>query len=214
MKKQPTTEQIMQYRQMQKNAYCQADYDQIHAFEQEYDISTKIFEKNGKRGVKDAAGEILLPAKYDDVVYTFVDSFRHIAHPVIINNKVALIKPDGKGTPITGFDYDFIVFSDGYYLLVNGDKKGLATSSGHIIVPAEMDEVFLPMNNLVMFSKDGKIGFTMLDSDVITETIYDNSELDEGEYLIVVKDGVSGYIDINGHFTEKEDEKYFHARAV
>lgn len=212
-KKIPTTEQIKQYRQMYQTATIQTDYDKINDFENEYDVFTKVFNIDTKKGVKDAAGEVLIPAIYDDVICTFSDPFRKYAVAVEKDNKMALVTPDGKGTPLTGFDYDSIHFCEWYYILVKDSKKGLATTAGNIIIPAEMDTVYIPFNNLVTFEKNGKYGFSMLGSDIVTQAIYDDFEVNESETLEVVKDGITGYLDQEGNFTQDEDDAYFHARV-
>ena len=209
-KKKPTPEQIQEFRRIYKTAVTSEDYDKVNAFTDEYDTFTCAFEENGMMGVKDAAGDVLVPAKFDDIAYTFADIFRGIAVAVIKSGKMALVKPDGQGTMLTDFVYDSIQFQDGFYFLVKEGKFGLATSGGHVVVPAEQDEVFYPINDLVVFTKDGKNGFAML-AGLITEAEYDDYELMDSEYLKVFKDGVAGYIDASGNFTEDEDEMFFNA---
>ena len=128
------------------------------------------------------------------------------------NGKMALVSPDGKGTLKTGFDYDHIVFDDCYYVLVKDGMKGLATGGGDVIIPAEMDEIYTPFNDLAAFTKDEKFGFAMIGYDLITEPVYESYDIvGESDYLQVVKDGVTGYIDESGEFTTDEDERFFHA---
>ena len=207
-KKKPTPEQIQEFRRIYKTAVTSEDYDKVNAFTDEYDTFTCAFEENGMMGVKDAAGDVLVPAKFDDIAYTFADIFRDTAVAVVKAGKMALVKPDGQGTMLTDFVYDSIQFQDGFYFLVKEGKFGLATSGGHVVVPAEQDEVFYPINDLAVFTKDGKNGFAML-AGLITEAEYDDYELMDSEYLKVFKDGMAGYIDANGNFTEDEDEMFF-----
>ena len=63
-KKIPTVEQLNDFRQQVKTAVTSSDYDKLNAFIEEYDLYTKVFEENGKMGVKDAAGQILVPAEF------------------------------------------------------------------------------------------------------------------------------------------------------
>ena len=88
---------------------------------------------------------------------------------------------------------------------------GLADVSGRILVPAEVDKVYEPFNDLIVFEKDDKYGFSMLGSDVLTEAIYEDYEVGDDEYLIVVKDGVRGYLDEEGRFTTESDDSFFYA---
>ena len=210
-KKKPTLEQIQEYRKQCKTAVTERDFDAIEAFAQEYDVFTSVYEEGGKMGVKDAAGEILVPAIFDDIAYTYSDSLRGFIVPVVKDGKMALVKPDGKGTMVSDFIYDSVQFHDGFFFLEKEGKFGLATSAGHVVVPAEQDEVFVPINDLVVFTKDGKNGFAMLGTDLITEAEYEDFELTDTDCLKVIKDGVEGYVDCEGRFTEDEDERYFTA---
>lgn len=210
-KKKPTQEQIQEYRTMCKRAVTNEDLKAIEAFAQEYDTFTFVYEENGKMGVKDAAGYVLVPAQFEDIAYTYADSCRGFAVPAIRSGKMALVKPDGQGTLLSEFVYDSVQFQDGFFILVKDGKFGLATAGGHVVVPAEQDEVFLPMNDLVVFTKDGKNGFAMLGTDLITGAEYEAYEMTETDYLQVIKDGETGYIDADGRFTTDEDERYFNA---
>ena len=211
-KKIPTAQQMKEYRDLRGSMTTESDFEKVQAFENEYDIFTQVFTENGKMGVKDALGEVLVPAEYDEIGCTFADYCRGFAVPVVRDGKMALVSPDGKGTLKTGFDYDHIVFDDCYYVLVKDGKRGLATGGGDVIIPAEMDEIYTPFNDLAAFTKDKKFGFAMIGYDLITEPVYESYDIvGESDYLQVVKDGVTGYIDESGEFTTDEDERFFHA---
>lgn len=209
-KKTPSVEQVMEYRTW-LSKLTDESIAKITAFEQEYNVFTQAFEENGRYGVKDACGEVLVPALFDDIASTFKDECRKWAVPVVNGGKMALVAPDGKGTLRTPFEYDKIHFYECYYYLIKDDRMGLSSVGGHILVPAKMDKVYEPFNDLIVFAKDGKYGFSMLGSDVITEAIYDDYEVGDDEYLIVVKDGVRGYLDEEGHFTTESDDRFFYA---
>ena len=211
-KKVPTVQQMKEYRDLRRSATNESDFEKVLAFENEYDIFTQVFTENDKMGVKDAVGEVIVPALYDEIGCTFADYCKGFAVPVVLDGKMALVSQDGKGTLKTDFDYDHIVFDDCYYVLVKDGKSGLATGSGDVIIPAEMDEIFTPINDLAGFEKDGKFGFAMIGYDLITEPVYESYDIvGESDYLQVVKDGVTGYIDESGEFTTDEDERFFHA---
>ena len=207
-KMKPTIEQMDEYRQLCKNASSNEDLRRIDAFENEYDVFTQVYEENGRFGVKSACGEVLVPALFDDVAYTFADRYNWPI-PVVNSGKIIFVVPDGKGTLFSEFEYDMVTFVDGYYILEKGDKKGLATGSGRVVIPTEMDELAMPFNELVWFRKGDKYGFAMVESNIFTDVIYDGYEILDDEYLEVELDGVKGYIDDNGYFTTDEDEKYF-----
>ena len=77
-----------------------------------------------------------------------------------------------------------------------------------MLIPATMDKVYVPFNSLVVYENEGKYGFAMLGYDVYTEAVYDDYDVID-ENLEVIKDGVKGYIDFEGNFTQDEDEKFF-----
>ena len=211
-KKIPTTQQMTEYRQLRKTMTTAEEYEKVMAFEEEYDIFSQVFTEGGKKGVKDAAGEVLVPAEFDEVGCTFADFCIGFAIPVVKDGKMALVSPDGKGTLLTELVYDHICFDDCFFVLVKDGKKGLATGGGEVIIPAEMDEVYTPFNSLTAYLKDGKFGFAMIGYGLITAPVYESYDIESGtEYLQVVKDGVSGYIDESGEFTTEEDERFFHA---
>ena len=212
VKKNPTAEQLNEFRKLIGLASSDADLDNINAFIEEYDLSTQIFEENGKKGVKDAAGEVLIPAIYDEVCYTFMDFCTPFAVPVIKDGKFAFAAHNGEGTLVSDFEYDDIVYTpECCYVIVKDGKKGLAGEDGKVMIPAEMDEIYSPFNGLAAYEKDGKYGFSMVYESLMTEAVYDSHELGEDDYLEVVKDGVKGYIDAQGQFTTDEDERYFSA---
>ena len=211
-KKIPTVQQMKEYRQLRKTMTTADEHEKVMAFEEEYDIFTQVFSENGKTGMKDAAGEVLVPAVYDEIGCTFADFCRGYAVPVMKGGKMALACPDGKGTLLTEAVYDHIIFDDCFYVLVKDGKKGLATGGGEVIIPAEMDEVYTHFNSLTAYSKNGKYGFAMIGYGLMTEPLYESYDIESGtEYLQVVKDGVNGYIDESGEFTTEEDERFFHA---
>ena len=93
-KKIPTVEQLNDFRQQVKTAVTSSDYDKLNAFIEEYDLYTKVFEENGKMGVKDAAGQVLVPAEFDEVGYNFMDHFKPHAVPGLKDGKFALVAQD------------------------------------------------------------------------------------------------------------------------
>ena len=97
-KKIPTVEQLNDFRQLLKTASCDADYTKLNAFIEEYDLYTKVYEENGKMGVKDAAGQVLVPAVFDEVGYTFMDHFKPYAVPVVKDGVKGYVDSKGQFT--------------------------------------------------------------------------------------------------------------------
>ena len=210
-KKNPTVEQMLEYRQLCNQIYTDNSHKAIQSFKEEYDVFTKVYEMNGRFGLKDACGEVLIPALFDDVLYTFADEYRNWVVPVLNDGKIAFVSPDGNGTLVSEFIYDSVNFLAGFYILISDDKQGIATINGQIVVPVEMDDLFEPFNDLLVFKKGDKFGFAMLNSALCTDAIYDSYEILDNEYLRVVRDNTIGYIDDKASFTTDEDKSFFNA---
>lgn len=182
-KKIPTREQLKEYRLLISSLDdCGKNLpeliDKIDAFSEEFDVFTKEYVEDGKCGVKDAAGDILVPALFDHVGCFFVDWARDRAVPVTKSGKMALAAHDGKGTLLTDFAYDDIVFNDYYYLYKDG-KKGIATPQGSIVIPAVMDKVDIPVKDIVTFMKNRKQGFAVISKGLIFGPEFDSCDLSE-----------------------------------
>ncbi|MCI6161537.1 MAG: hypothetical protein PUH24_09125 [Prevotellaceae bacterium] len=76
----------------------------------------EVFEKNGKFGIKNHKGEVLVSPQYDFLrtCYTYVDDL--VVMPIIAekNGKLGLILPDKKDTVVADFIYDDIQLRDNY----------------------------------------------------------------------------------------------------
>ena len=86
----------------------------IKRMKEKYIRYHQIFEKDGKFGIKDHEGNILLNALYDFLrtPYVYVDDMT--AMPIIAekNGKMGLVLPDGNDTIVVPFEYDDISLRD------------------------------------------------------------------------------------------------------
>lgn len=86
----------------------------IKRMKEKYIRYHQIFEKDGKFGIKDHEGNILLNALYDFLrtPYVYVDDMA--AMPIIAekNGKMGLVLPDGNDTIVVPFEYDDISLRD------------------------------------------------------------------------------------------------------
>ena len=92
----------------------------------------EVFEQNGKFGMKDSEGHVLIKPEYEFLrtCYVYVDDLRTM--PVIAqkDGKMGLILPDGKETVVAPFIYDDISLRDEepYFEAKKGGKKVLISN--------------------------------------------------------------------------------------
>lgn len=97
----------------------------------------EVFEENGKFGLKNHRGEVLVSPSYDFLrtCYTYVDDL--CTMPVIAekNGKLGLILPDKKDTVIADFCYDDISLRDEYpyFEVARGAEHGFLDPTGQFV---------------------------------------------------------------------------------
>ena len=97
----------------------------------------QVYEEEGKFGIKDHRGRVLVHPYYDFIrtCYVYVDDLRTM--PIIVekNGKMGLILPDGKDTIVADFVYNNISLRDEppYFEAVKGKVKGLIDNDGKFI---------------------------------------------------------------------------------
>ncbi|HQP76111.1 MAG TPA: WG repeat-containing protein [Saprospiraceae bacterium] len=166
-----------------------------------YDWSDQQFEVNGRFGLMDCFGEILIPAEYDETWFR-TDFFVTRNKPIACRKegKWGMVLPDGKGTNVTDFLYDNI-FLDQYYTLwsfiiviLNG-KFGLLDASGHHLSPTDIDEIYHPVNDMGKVRKGNKYGFVYYNGDYI-EPVYEEIAFSGNNSKYTVKlNGIWGFVD-------------------
>lgn len=99
----------------------------LERIRQKYVRYHEVFEENGKFGIKDHEGRVLVQPLYDFLrtCYVYVDDLKTM--PIIAerDGKLGLILPDGKDTVIADFIYDDIQLRDEppYFEAKLGKKK-------------------------------------------------------------------------------------------
>lgn len=179
----------------------------------EYNLFDQVFEVDGKMGVVDIFGNVVVPALYKDYpeLYNYTVYTRQPVPACNFVGKYALVKCDGKGTPLCDFEYEMIRFMFGtsaFYMCWKqvGDKllTGVMDGDGNMLVPCGMDVVYAVSNNIAVIEKDGKFGCITMDKFYL-EPVYDEVQ-DRNGYLYVCKDGAWGYISTKGEFVDENDE--------
>ena len=190
----------------------------------DYDTVVKLSEnsffvnKNGKEGVIDSVGHIILPIAYDSI-YIPNDNNHEKFIKIIKDNKYGLI--DRRGSLVIPADYTNITKNrNGSYLLKSREKIGLVDKYGKFVLPAEYDSIRLhqqdssekplgdfsrssftsikDFNGLKIVAKSNKYGLVSAQDKLILPVRYDEIETFYNNVALVKKDGLYGVINIEG----------------
>ena len=195
---------------------CPENSDELgHEFAKltdEYDWMSYEFEENGRKGMKDVLGKVLVPAEYDDFGCSFSYNYSPITIPVKKDGKWGLVSADGTNTVVADFVYSDIDplgynFERCYFFKEEGlDTFGLMSEDGKVLVPNIITKCADPARMYTFFFKSGdKYGLYMRDRDLYLEPVYDSIECDDFNVpMTFVKDGVEGCVDYKKRFFSKE----------
>lgn len=179
----------------------------LNEFASERDWFTTVFKENGKEGVKDLDGSILVPAMFDTVCYTYDRKLFDASTPIVVlqDGKFGIVKADGTGEMLVPCENERIYDFYGMYIIANNGKSGLFWC-GEMVVPQIVDQFYQPWNGVVCFEANGKHGLYDQNMDVYVAPVYDAMEMDKDENIEVVFKGKKGYLDAeDGHFVLAEE---------
>ena len=173
----------------------------------------------GKKGVKNPAGQIIVPAEYE--AFTFVGD-RNVFNLSKIaakkDGKFGIVKADGSNAVLCDFRFDFLMwdpFTGLYHACWDGvkGKFGFVTPKGDVFIPNVLTKFYEPWNDFMLLEADGKFG--ALDTSTFNFVLpeYDHVDWEPDENVVFLKDGVEGYVvEDTGEFVPKEqfeeDEQY------
>ena len=203
----------------EKKEKTQADYDEMNVYIAKYYIVDAIIFKgpDGKKGLKDYLGKILVPAKYDG--FGFIPNtvdFPRMSGIAIRDEKYYLVALDGSGKEFTKEPYDEIRLimywhmGSPYFYRKRGLKAwGLMDWGGNEICDCIIDSYSDGLNS-VWFESGDKQGYWQFDT-IFLPPIYDNIEMpgDPDDPLLFTLDGIQGYVNWEGTFISLSDyQKY------
>ena len=161
--------------------------------------------ENGKMGVKLSNGEIVIPALYDEIAYTYHD---YIAakrpYVAIKDGKYGLVCPDGKGTELTPFVYEIIasvpeIPNHFLYRKEEGNRFGIMAMDGREVTPCNLDSYSCD-GQTVYFRSGEHHGLWQWVINELLEPIYDDIEvLDIDEPTLFTLNGEKGYVKVEDH---------------
>lgn len=108
----------------------------LNRLRDKYEQYHEVYEQDGRFGIRDHNGRVLIPARYDFLrwAYVYVDDLRTL--PVIAqrDGRMGLVMPDGEGTVVAPFEYDDIALRDEppYYEATAGGESVYLDADGHV----------------------------------------------------------------------------------
>ncbi len=177
------------------------------------DMRDQIFTgDNGKKGLHDVCGNILIEPQFDDFPELYTCFERSCLIPVILNNRYFLYDIEEHKILTKGYDRIFRYFWAyiDYFVAVENGKKGILDGiDGTESTPIDLDEIYdMPdPDGAVPVVKDGKIG--LLWGEIYTQPIFDKISIESENYTRVLLNGKWGWVDSDGKFTQDESEASF-----
>lgn len=168
--------------------------------------------ENGKKGLRDVCGNMLIGPQFDDIpeLYSCFERCRLI--PVILNNRYFLYDIKERKLLTRGYERIFRYFWAymEYFVVVENGKKGILDGcDGTETTPIDLDEIYdMPdPDGDVPVVKNGKIG--LLWGKTYTQPIFDDIILVSEEWTRVKLNGKWGWVDGDGKFTTKKSKAGF-----
>lgn len=225
----PTVEQLNEFDQLKEKLRDPQlegkPYDdtiaQINDLISSYDWDNYEFTDpaTGKKGVKNAAGQILVPAEFERFTFLgdhHVFNLPHLA--AMKDGKFGVVAADGTGKVICDFRFDVLIwdaYSGFYHACWDGvkGKFGFVSSEGQVLIPNVITRFYEPWNDFMLLEADGKFGALDVSTYCFVLPEYDKVDWEPDEYVVFHKDGVEGYIiEYTGEFVPieqfEEEEKY------
>ena len=176
-----------------------------------YDWSDIVFEDNGKKGLKNVKGEVLVPAEYDDFVLLEPYYYKSLGIGAKKGDYMALVKRDGKGTPMSEFEFHYIerIYGTAIYLMLKKEDMShfALMTMGKVFTPYEVQDYEMPCDGCVILYSDGKKGLLAIDQGLVYVKPEYDEVIDEGfgEDFTFVKDGVRGRVTLEGRFVSNDE---------
>ena len=176
-----------------------------------YDWFDEVFEENGKKGLRNIRGEVVVPAIYDGFGMLHPYYLPMMLVGAIKDDKFGLVKRDGKGTPTTDFEFHYVESIP--YTLFNFAFKSEDLNHFALIVlnkvftPYELVDFYRPCDDHIILKGDNdKYGIIGMGSLIYISPEYDDI-IDNGigEDFTFIKDGVKGRVTMDKRFISDED---------
>ena len=167
--------------------------------------------ETGKVGVKDVAGNVLVPARYDGAL--FLENYQwspRAPHVMVRDGKCGFVAANGSGQELSPFAYHDVrrVAYTSLYAAWWGnvtDRFGLVYPDGTVAVDNILTSVGEPFNDTMLIFAGDKVGAIDINSCLVFPPEFDDYYIDEDDNLVFVKGGAKGHVDSDGRFITLED---------
>jgi hypothetical protein len=188
---------------------------EINKMEMSLDMAVEIISENGKHGLKNAIGEIILEPAFDQLKMLPFESL-DTGDLVVAKHsgKWGILRIDGKGRWIWKPAFDDVGYPDEFAFVQKGNKWGVIHVLKHeYLLPVEFDHVskflgFMFNDGLAFYGKDNKIG-VITEKGEYTDVIFDDVKKNDEKELNILYNGQWGYVDIKGSYTKLKEESYY-----
>lgn len=177
-----------------------------------YEENTLRVLKDGKYGLINLDGKLLLPCEY-----TQISSLISVKNNILVkkDGKTGLVNEEGQFIIPTEYN-NILIMEEGYkdeYIIVNNEGKyGVISTSSKIILEPKYENVkYLNTKDKFAVSEDGILKLIDNSGKVLLEKGYDNIIQAKGENVIIIKDNKYGVINLKSEQkipTEYDELKY------
>ena len=195
------------------NEQYQEAIDKLNEINASYDLNNYEFidPATGKKGVKNPAGEVIVPAEFEEFSFLGDHNCFPVSHMAAKKDgKYGVVTVDGTGTVLCEFCYDYLQWYPytGLYLARwDGikEKFGMVNKEGKVFIPNVLTQLYEPWNDFMLLEGDGKFGALDVSTFFFVLPEYDKIEAEPDELAVFHKDGKEGYvIEETGEFITKE----------
>lgn len=160
----------------------------------EPDCDTTKIELNGKVGLIDITGRILLPPRYDKIDYDHGED----EHPVSLCDKWGVLSLS-RGEIIPPQYEEIRYFAPGKYIVSHNSKQGIIDRKGRYILPAEYNIILRMYGSTLWYITQGELwGLLSEQGQILVSPRYHAIAEESHGRIAVSRDGLWGFIDRRG----------------
>lgn len=205
----PTVEQMNEYSQLKGQLY-HADLssketaeiaEQFRRLATSYNWTNCAFidPDTGKFGITNAAGEVLVPAKFDGFTFLGDNDFFRTKHMAAKKDGMfGIVAADGSGDVLVDFRFDYLLWDPfaGMYMALWDSKVefGYVNPQGKVIIPNILTKYNEPCYGHLILETDLFMGILDLRTSNFVLPEYFNIEIEENEKIVFTKNRVKGYV--------------------